>query len=72
MPEAGFAPMMPFEVKVRGETVAIPSRIYIEEPGVDFERALSGTQQMILRCLYSRHHYGRVRQRHLRADHSVG
>ncbi|WP_233518107.1 hypothetical protein [Streptomyces corynorhini] len=32
MPEAGSAPMTPFEVEVRGETVAIPSRIHHEEP----------------------------------------
>jgi hypothetical protein len=32
MPEVRLAPMMPFEVKVQGETVAIPSRIYNEEP----------------------------------------
>lgn len=36
MPEASSAPMMPFEVEVQGETVAIPSRI--EEPGAGFER----------------------------------
>ncbi|MFD8649867.1 hypothetical protein [Streptomyces mirabilis] len=65
MPEASYAPMMPFEVEVQGETVVIPSRIYNEEPDTGFERALSGTQQMILHCLYSRHHDGRVRQRHL-------
>ncbi|MCX5097771.1 hypothetical protein OOK36_56060 [Streptomyces sp. NBC_00365] len=66
MPEASYAPMMPFEVEVQGETVVIPSRIYNEEPDTGFERALSGTQQMILHCLYSRHHDGRVRQRHLK------
>ncbi|MEU8590140.1 hypothetical protein AB0C59_24540 [Streptomyces sp. NPDC048664] len=65
MPEASSAPMTPFEVEVRGETVVIPSRIYNEEPATGFERALSGTQQMILHGLYSRHHDGRVRQRHL-------
>lgn len=65
MPEARLAPMMPFEVEVQGETVAIPSRIYNEEPGGDSERPLAGTQQVILRCLYSRHSDGRVRQRHL-------
>ncbi|MFD3554465.1 hypothetical protein ACFWWA_20570 [Streptomyces goshikiensis] len=65
MPEASYAPMIPFEVEVQGETVVIPSRIYSEEPDTGFERALSGTQQMILHCLYSRHHDGRVRQRHL-------
>ncbi|MER5512839.1 hypothetical protein ABT052_47465 [Streptomyces sp. NPDC002766] len=65
MPEARLAPMMPFEVEVQGETVAIPSRIYNEEPGADLERPLAGTQQVILHCLYSRHSDGRVRQRHL-------
>lgn len=65
MPEARHTPVMPFEVEVQGETVAIPSRIYNEEPGAGSERALSGTQQMILHCLYSRHHDGRVRQRRL-------
>ncbi|MFK0149342.1 hypothetical protein ACIQUZ_30110 [Streptomyces griseus] len=66
MPEARLAPTMPFEVEVRGETVAIPSRIYNEEPSPDSERpAVTGTQQVILHCLYSRHSDGRVRQRHL-------
>ncbi|MFJ1958566.1 hypothetical protein ACIOGT_37595 [Streptomyces microflavus] len=66
MPEARLAPTMPFEVEVQGETVAIPSRIYYEEPSPDSERPpLTGTQQVILHCLYSRHSDGRVRQRHL-------
>ncbi|MGW3971012.1 hypothetical protein ACWEFD_17145 [Streptomyces ardesiacus] len=65
MPEARLAPMTPFEVEVQGETVAIPSRIYNEEPGADLGRPLAGTQQVILHCLYSRHHDGWVRQRHL-------
>ncbi|MFJ2633311.1 hypothetical protein ACIO6U_15395 [Streptomyces sp. NPDC087422] len=71
MPEARHAPMMPFEVEVevevevQGETVAIPSRIYNDEPGVGSDGQLSGTQQVILHCLYSRHHDGLVRQRHL-------
>ncbi|MEE1734030.1 hypothetical protein PUR33_37440 [Streptomyces sp. BE282] len=65
MPKARIAPIMPFEVEVQGETVAIPSRIYNEEPGVGSDGHLSGTQQVILHCLYSRHHDGRVRQRHL-------
>ncbi|MGW0315615.1 hypothetical protein [Streptomyces flavidovirens] len=64
-PEARLAPIMPFEVEVQGEAVAIPSRIYNEEPGTDLERPLTGTQQVILHCLYSRHSDGRVRQRHL-------
>lgn len=65
MPEASSAPKMPFEVEVQDEVVAIPYRLYNEEPYANLERPLSGTQQMILHCLYSRHHDGRVRQRHL-------
>lgn len=65
MPEDRLAPMMPFEVEVQGETVVIPTRIYNEEPSADLEQPLSGTQQVILHCLYSRHSDGRVRQRHL-------
>lgn len=65
MPESATAPMTPFEVEVQGETVAIPSRVYNEEPGAECARALSETQRMVLHCLYSRHHDGRVRQRHL-------
>ncbi|MCX5562841.1 hypothetical protein [Streptomyces sp. NBC_00038] len=65
LPEARLPPTSPFEVDVQGETVVIPSRIYNAEPGADLERALAGTQQVILHCLYSRHSDGRVRQRHL-------
>lgn len=51
---------------MQGETVAIPYRIYNEEPETDgSERPLTETQQVILHCLYSRHSDGRVRQRHL-------
>ncbi|MGW2639445.1 hypothetical protein [Streptomyces sp. NPDC001348] len=65
VPDARLAPMRPFEVEVQGETVVIPSRIYNEEPSVGSERLLTGTRQVILHCLYSRHSDGRVRQRHL-------
>ncbi|MFF3611947.1 hypothetical protein [Streptomyces sp. NPDC002580] len=66
VPEARLAPTTPFKVEVQGETVAIPSRIYDEEPSSDSERPpLAGTQQVILHCLYSRRSDGRVRQRHL-------
>ncbi|MFF3403483.1 hypothetical protein ACFYW6_33930 [Streptomyces sp. NPDC002659] len=65
MPDARLAPMEPFEVELQGETVAIPSRIDNEEPGAGLERPLTGTQRVILHCLYSRHSDGRVRQRHL-------
>ncbi|MDR3081774.1 MAG: hypothetical protein LBV60_12755, partial [Streptomyces sp.] len=65
MPAAGLEPVHPFQVEVQGETVAIPSRIYNEEPEAGLERSLTGTQRLILHCLYSRHSDGRVRQRRL-------
>jgi len=57
--------MQPFEVEVQGEEVAIPYRIYSEEPSADLQRPLTPTQQVILHCLYTRHNDGLVRQRHL-------
>lgn len=65
VPDERLAPMGPFEVEVQGETVAIPSRIYNEEPSADSERLITGTRQVILHCLYSRHSDGRIRHRHL-------
>ncbi|MET7977334.1 hypothetical protein ABZW44_30820 [Streptomyces mirabilis] len=67
MPDARLAPAESFKVvEVQGETVAIPYRIYNEEPDTGgSERPLTETQQVILHCLYSRHSDGRVRQRHL-------
>ncbi|MET8670520.1 hypothetical protein G6W47_13785 [Streptomyces sp. CAI-21] len=50
-----------------GESVDIPSRVYDEEPGECPGPGLTGTQRLILHCLYSRHHDGHVRQRHLEA-----
>jgi hypothetical protein len=57
MPDARLAPAESFEVvEVQGETVAIPYRIYNEEPETGgSERPLTETQQVILHCLYSRH-----------------
>ena len=65
VPDARLGPVEPFQVEVQGEIVAIPSRIYNEEPEVGLERSLTGTQRLILHCLYSRHSDGRVRQRRL-------
>ena len=54
-----------FVVSTGGGLVAIPQRIYNHEPR-SF-RALSETQQLMFHCVYSRHHDGFVRQKHLRA-----
>lgn len=65
MPEVRLAPVYPFGVDVQGEIISIPYRIYHDEPNPERERSLSATQQVILACLYSRHHDGRVRQHRL-------
>jgi hypothetical protein len=52
-----------FTVTVAGEPVTIPQRIYNPE---QVGARLTETQALILHCLYSRHHDGFVRQRHLK------
>ena len=59
--------MSPFSVEVARQLVAIPYRIYHEEPPESAVRSLTATQRTILHCLYTRHSDGRVRQRHLGA-----
>ena len=56
-------PLGGFSVLVLGQPVTIPYRIYHSEPHLGRLAGLSRTQQDILRCLYSRHHDGYVRQR---------
>ncbi|MQS06993.1 hypothetical protein FNX48_007345 [Streptomyces sp. IF17] len=70
MPQARSAPVSPFSVYVGDEAVTIPYRIHQDEPPLDVERALTGVQQTILHCLYSRHSDGLIRQCHL--EHIVG
>lgn len=70
MPKCGIAPASPFSVHVGEEAVAIPYRIYQDEPPVDLVRPLTAVQRVILHCLYSRHCDGLVRQRHL--EHIAG
>ncbi|MCF2530788.1 hypothetical protein [Yinghuangia soli] len=65
MPPPEHAPAEPFVVDVQGETVAIPYRLYCDEPDAALQASFSERQAIILHCLYTRHHDGRVRQRHL-------
>ena len=55
----------PFAVTLGGEIMRIPERIYNAEPTRVAE--LPEAQQLILHCIYSRHHDGFVRHRHLDA-----
>ncbi|MFC0504855.1 hypothetical protein [Micromonospora costi] len=65
LPPAKYPPAWPFHVLVAGEPVAIPYRVYPDEPSPDAQAALSPIQRAIVDCLYTRHHDGRVRQNHL-------
>ena len=66
MPPSPLEPARPFVVSVDGEVLTIPYRIYGPELGADGVAALSETQRTLVHCLYTRHHDGRIRQRHLR------
>jgi hypothetical protein len=45
--------------------LAIPCRVYFQEPAVAVEQQLTSQQRQLLGCLYLRHHDGFVRQRRL-------
>jgi len=62
MPAAAHEPSESFAVQVGGERVEIPYRIYNPEPPLEVAYE---THRTVLACLSTRHHDGRVRQRHL-------
>jgi hypothetical protein len=63
MPSTDYSHASPFTVVAAGEEVTIPYRIYNPQPPKALARALTSQQAAILRCLYTRHHDGYVRQR---------
>lgn len=65
MPDSRLQPHASFSVVVEGQQVLIPGRLYNDEPPTDAVVSLSSCQRQLLHCLYSRHHDGVVRQRHL-------
>jgi hypothetical protein len=52
-------------VRLGGEDIRIPCRIYSSEPDGRSAGALSDAQRVILSCLYARHHDGFVREKYL-------
>jgi len=54
-----------FAVWVDGEELVLPGRIYHAEPDPGAITKLTPHGQLALRCLYSHHHDGHVRQRNL-------
>lgn len=65
MPESRLPPASPFSVDVWGGVVAVPYRIYNDEPPASAEISLTPRQRVVLHCLYSRHSDGLIRQRHV-------
>jgi hypothetical protein len=66
LPSPAHEPARPFTVNVQGEVLQIPERIYNPEPPSELVAGLAEAQAEVLGCLYTRHHDGFVRQRHLR------
>ena len=64
MPLAAYGPAGRFVVRVEDHDVEIPQRIYNPEPPSDTAH-LASDRRHVLACLYTRHHDGYVRQRHL-------
>ena len=56
-------------VQIDGESLVIPCRVYNPEPADRAVASLPDLQQVILHCIYTRHHDGFVRQKHL--EHAV-
>lgn len=54
------------ELKMSGQTILVPHRIYYDEPDDSLVLPLTVLQQAILNTLYTRHHDGYVRERNVR------
>ena len=65
MPPTQWAPAPSFEVVTTLGSVSIPARIYNDVPPAD--ASLSEVQRLVVSCLYTRHHDGRVREQYLRS-----
>lgn len=57
-----------FKVEFYGDTLWIPERIYYNEPTLAQFMTLTDRQQIILNCLFTRHHNGFIREEKLRAS----
>jgi hypothetical protein len=52
-------------IVVEGESVHIPCRVYFQEVPLNALTGFTATQGILLSCLYTRHHDGFVRERHI-------
>lgn len=64
-PSLGYERVSGPQVSIAGERIELLSRLYSPELPDEATRGLSDRQRLILSCLYSRHHDGFVRERHL-------
>jgi hypothetical protein len=53
-------------IKLNGEQLTIPYRLYFDEPDIDSESDLTDRQKIILNCIFLRHHNGYLRERRLK------
>ena len=67
LPPAQWEPAGRFAVVVEGEKLEIPERIYNPEISNDVTERWSRVERNVYACLYTRHHDGHTRQRHLRS-----
>src|SRR5262245_55902502 len=66
LPTPTLEPAGRFTVLVEGEPVTIPERIYFPELPPEITSRWGQVERNVYACLYSRHHDGYTRQRHLR------
>lgn len=52
-------------IKLNGEQLIIPYRLYFDEPDIESETDLTDRQKIILNCVLLRHHNGYLRERRL-------
>jgi hypothetical protein len=50
---------------LQNESIELPYRVYLDEPEDQDIKHLTDVQRVILHCIYTRHHDGHVRQKHL-------
>lgn len=55
-----------FEVDFSGNKLNIPERIYYNDPSLSQLNSLTERQQVILYCLFTRHHNGFIREENLK------
>lgn len=66
IPPSRFPAASPFTVHIDAEEIRIPYRIYNTEPDPAITVEWSVAEQLMLDCIYTRHHDGHVRERRVK------